>query len=700
MSLSVRAFFSACCASIGLFLATGCGISATPNSSASVTSLALIHGKMHGGQQPVSGGSIQLYAASATANQGASTALLASPVTSDSGGNFSITGLYTCPSSDALVYLVGTGGNPGLPGTVNNPGIAMMSLLGTCSSVAANAATMFVDVDELTTVVAVQALAPFMTDYAHVGSAPTSVNGVGGAFDTATSEIDFATGQFQGGPNLDLTETTLDTLANIIAACINTAGGTGPCATLYANTGGTSNTISAALQMVKAPGQNTATLYNLITANPPFQPYFTSVPSDFTTSVGYTIPAFVQGGTVDSNGHIWLYYGGYNYDTASDTSTDSAGYIVVYDNNFNQLFTVNPGTGGLYYPDSFSPDASGHVFAINANNTISEFGSNGAALSPAAGWPSGSVSTFSPTGPGNNYIYNPNQSGPIAVDALGNIWGANPYASTNCYFELNSAGMNITPAGTFCTASGVSSFDTAVVDGMGSAWALGYSTIAKVNAAGMLAATAPTSQGCFYPQSSATTTTAREAVTVDLLYDRVNNRVWGVSQTGAGTISDAGAAVFCDYGAASLPVLPKYGSPTTTPGAAYSGGSLLIGNSALDGAGNLWFVTGGVSATGVVGSGAGKFTGTATYASYLGEISAAGALVTPYNASNQTYGLQPAGFGANVTAAANNVSVPASGPSVDLLGIDPFGNIWAVDAESYRIIKITGLAVANTVNYQ
>jgi hypothetical protein len=713
MSLPVRAFSVCSCVSaipmttLVLLLATGCGVTRVSDSSVAAALPAVISGRVHGGQQPVSGASIQLYAANTTTNMGASTALLTQPVTSLSDGSFSITGLYSCPASNPLVYIVATGGNPGLGVNATNSSIAMLSLLGSCNTLLTNAATTYIFIDELTTVTGVQALAPFMSDYAHVGSAASSINGVGGAFETATSEIDFSTGMFENGvSDQDLPEVTLNTLADIIGACINTAGGSGPCTTLFAGTGGTSNTIAAALAMATAPGTSTTALYNLITANPPFQPYFTSVPTDFTATVGYTVPSFIQAGTLDSNGQIWLYFGGYDYNTATDTSTDSAGYIAVYDNNFNQLFTVSPGTGGLYYPTGLVPDASGHMFAINANNSISEFSSTGAALSPAAGWPTGLSSTFSPTGAGNNYITNANQGGPIAVDALGNIWGGTPYSSApgSCYFELNSSGSVITPTtGTFCTVTGDTDISTAALDGAGDAWVLGEMSIAKVSAQGGLAATAPTSQGCFYPDSNVYTSSnieqAIEGATQGLAYDHVHGQVWGFSETGAGTITDAGAAVFCQSGSTTLPVLQAYGSTLTTPGAAYSAGSILISNAVLDGAGNLWFVTGGVAAKGVVGSAANTFTGTVNYQAYLGEISSSGALLTPYNASTQTYGLQPAGFGVNATASVTNGSVYPGGNSVALLGVDRFGNIWATDYVSNKLLKITGLAAANTVNY-
>jgi hypothetical protein len=703
MSFPVRALITSSCVSVTLLLVSGCGIGTIISNSGPVTAMTHITGGVHGGQQPVSGSSIQLYAANLTTFQGPSTAMLSTAVTSDANGDFDITGLYTCPSGDAMVYLVATGGNPGLTSGTNNTGIAMMSLLGRCSDVLAAGESMSVWVDEITTVVAVNAMAPFMTDYAHIGSAPSTVNGVAGALETASSEINFSTGNFGVADSyIDLPIDTFNTISDILAACINTAGGAGPCSTLFSTTGA-SDTIGAALQITKNPGDNTQTLYNLITSNAPFQPYFTTVPTDFTATTGFTLPAFVQAGALDSNGHVWIYYGGYTYTPGTDTSTDSPGYITVYDNNFNSLFTISPGTGGLYYPDTLTSDANGNVFAINANNTISEFNSSGGAVSPAGGWPTGVTTTFSPTGSGNGYVNSSNQAGPILADALGNIWGGvgNSSFTGNCYFELNSSGANITPTtGTFCTTEGLYDVDKAAVDGLGNAWALSYLSISQVNAMGNLSATAATSQGCFYPDSLYTSAT-EDYITTNILYDRANNQLWGYSYLGAGAVTDAGVSVFCDSGPTTLPVIAQYSSTSTTPGAPYSAGNLLIDNAVLDGNGNFWFVTGGVAATGVVGSSSGTFTGTASFASWLGEISPSGSLQTPYNTTSQVYGLQPTGFGAQTTATGTNARVllPAA-PSVTLLGVDKFGNIWATDSESYKILKITGLAAANSVNYQ
>ncbi len=339
--------------------------STTPPTTGSTT--LNIAGKVHGGQQPVSGATIQMYEANTTTNQGASTAMLTSTVTTAADGTFSITGDYTCPVSNPLVYIVSTGGNPGLGGTVNNSDLTLMWLLGTCSSLTQFT---FVNINELSTVSSAQALGSFMSDATHVGSSPSNLVGIAGSFATAAATYDYSTGGLPGTtPDLDLPGLTLNTMANILAACVNTSGGTSgdssPCGKLLSLTGGT-DTATAALKMAQSPANNTSQLYALISSSPPFQPYFSSVPSDFSVVVGYNIPANIESGALDSNGDVWLYTAGYTYDTVTDTSTDVQGVITVYDNNFNQLFTISPPTGGVYFPNSMATDTSGNIYAISA----------------------------------------------------------------------------------------------------------------------------------------------------------------------------------------------------------------------------------------------------------------------------------------------------------------------------------------------
>ena len=687
-----------------LVLAAGCSLgkmgapASTPTTGATTLNIA---GKVHGGQQPVSGSTIQLYAANTTTNQGASTPMLTTTVTTAGDGTFSITSDYTCPASNPFVYIVATGGNPGLGGTVNNTDLTMMSLLGTCSSLSSFTNVI---INELSTVASVQALSSFMSDATHVGSSSSNLVGIAGAFATASYTYDFTTGGFDSAA-LGLPEITVNTLANILAACVNTSGGvsgdTSPCGQLLSLSGGT-DTVTAALKMVQSPGHNTSQLYALIVASAPFQPYFTTVPTDFSAAVGYSVPANVQAGTLDSNGNIWLYTGGYSYDTMTDQSTDTQGAIYVYNNSFSEIFSITPPGGGLYYPDGMAGDASGHVYTINANNTVSEFNSAPATLSPSGGWSTGFTSAFTGTGSGNGYVTDASEAGPMTVDALGNMWVSAPSTSiTGCYAELDKTGAIITPASTsaYCTAIGTD-YSAFATDGSGNAWASGYLSIAKVNASGALAATAPTSQSCFYPASDVPLGSgAYYLATVGLLYDHVHNQLWGYSETGAGAITDSGTAVFCDAGSSTIPIIVPYASTSTTPGDPYSAGSLLGTSAVLDGAGNLWFTTGGVAASGTVGSTAGTFNGTVTYSTYLGEISPSGVLLSPFDPSTSTYGYQPAGLGTNVTASSTGGSIATESPSVSLLGVDSSGNIWALDNQTNKLLKISGMATANTVNY-
>ena len=676
--------------SFGFLFLSGCALG-NLNGPPTVSMLPKISGVVHGGQQPVSGATIQLYAANMTTDLGASTPLLTSTVTTGSDGSFSITGDYTCPVTNPPVYLVSTGGNPGLSG--NNTDIVLMASLGLCSKVTSS---MYVVINEFSTVAMAYLVAPFMQDATHIGASPTNFGGMALWFTTAASFNDQPNGLASASSLLGL---ELNTFSDILAACVNTSGGTSgdgsACGKLLQNTGST-DTATAAMEMTQTPSNNATALYGLITATPPFQPYFASVPSNFATTVGFALPANFRAGALDSSGRIWIYTGGWTYDTVNDVSTDAQGVITVYDNNFNQLFTVSPGTGGLYYPDSMAADSSGHVFAVNANNTISEFNSSGGAISPSGGWSTGVTTVFTGTGSGDLYQTSSMQAGPIKIDAAGNIWGKIQNPVGNCYFEMNSSGTVITPASeTACPTLGPPVVGAGAPDGSGNAWASGSSSIVKVNSSGNVAATAPLSSGCFSAGSS-----SNYPSTTSLAYDRVNGQVWGYSQIGAGVMSDGGTLSFCDATPSTIPTITPPSFSLLTPGNPVSLNGLLIDSAALDGAGNLWFITSGSFATGTATS-ITTFNGTVNFSSWLGEISPSGAVLSPFNAGANTYGYQPTGLGMNVSAnVTGQIAVFSPNSSMGLLGIDNAGNIWALDfTYARRVLKISGLATANTVNY-
>ena len=386
---------------------------------------APLRGAIHGGQQPVSGAVMQLYAANTSGYGLAATPLITRTITSDASGNFSITGTYTCPAATTQVYLTATGGNPGLTGlTGQNPNITMMAALGACGTLVANASTTFISLNEVTTVGSVYALSGFMTGATKVSTSATNTNGLALAFADVNQIVNYATG-FAPGPSLptgaNLPVEKINTLANILSACINTAGGTAGDATVCGKlftaatpAGGTApiDTLSAAINIVQNPSTNVAALYLLSSASPPFQPAMAAIPNDFTLAVNYSVGAFStpSGLAIDAGGNVWvtnsasgtitelthagtLVPGSPFASTASAPSAiaiDATGGAWIASKGSNTLIrmsdagipTATVADGGLNASNSVYIDASGNVFASNSGaNTVSKFNYAGIALS-------------------------------------------------------------------------------------------------------------------------------------------------------------------------------------------------------------------------------------------------------------------------------------------------------------------------------
>jgi len=407
-------------------------------------------GMVHGGQQAVSGAAIQLYAAGATGYGSAATPLLTTPVTSNGAGGFKITGDYTCPSPSTQVYIVATGGNPGLSVGTNNTALSMMSALGSCGNLTSST---FIFIDEVTTVASVYSLAPFMSagGGARLGTTSTNSLGLANAFATVNNLVNTANGTAPG-PNLPSGATAptaeLNALADILALCVNSNGLTGECSTLFTlstpNGGSTpTNTIDALLNIAQNPGQNLSALFSLVTATAPFQPALAAVPNDWTLCIKYTggglnAPKSVA---VDASGNIWLANGGANslskFSTTGSPVSGSSGYT----------------GGGLRAPWGLAVDPSGNIWAsdpIGQNNgALSKFSSTGSAISGSAGY----------TGGGLNDPYG------IAINGTGIVWTAN--VSTTSAFQNNGSAQSGSPHG----PGGTHNYYNIAIDGSGNVWA-------------------------------------------------------------------------------------------------------------------------------------------------------------------------------------------------------------------------------------
>ena len=276
--------------SILLLTLCGCAVAPVADTSARVPMAgAQFSAELHGGQQAISGASIQLYAVSDVAVGQPSTPLLFPVPVSNAKGYLTLPP-YTCPSAGTLVYLTGSQGNPGLGAGANNPNLDLMVALGPCGNLTP---TTFVALNELTTVASVFSLAPFASSATSIGSSPSAAPELAAAFAQINELVNTARGSIPG-PNLPAgytaPTTQLTTLADILAPCINSAGGSAgdgsACGTLFANAHvpnepAPTDTIVAALNMARNPLLNVAPLFGLVSSTSPYQPTLSSAPFDW-----------------------------------------------------------------------------------------------------------------------------------------------------------------------------------------------------------------------------------------------------------------------------------------------------------------------------------------------------------------------------------------------------------------------------------
>jgi hypothetical protein len=442
---------------------SGCSLNVTsaPTADAGLA----IQGKVFGGQQPIAGAQVYLFAANtgvftpnANGYGNASVSLLNSAtgttldtsggptngdyyVTTGTGGAFSITSDYTC-TANTQVYVYALGGNSG-SGT--NTASGLMAVLGNCPS-GGNflAATPFIAVNEVSTIAAAFALAGFATDATHVSSSGTALAQIGiqNAFANAANLADIPTATALAtipAGNGTVPQATINTLADILAACVNSTGAVTAtptptaCYTLFTSalSGGTTgsqptDTATAAINIAHNPGANITTLCGLQTATPPFLPdlSFTGLgyPTDFNLAI-----AFTGGGYANNNGGVVAIDGSGNAWVANIFGSTLS--------EFSPLGAALSGTngytgGGLSGPAAIAIDLLGNVWTANTgDNSISKFSSTGTAISGTNGY----------TGGGLFQAYS------IAVDASDNIW----LADGSAVAKFSNAGVAISPAGAY-----------------------------------------------------------------------------------------------------------------------------------------------------------------------------------------------------------------------------------------------------------
>jgi streptogramin lyase len=263
-----------------------------------------------------------------------------------------------------------------------------------------------------------------MSSASALGTSSTNVAGLTRAFASVHKLVNTTTGTAPGDllPTGAIAPTVeINTLADLIAVCVNTTGDTGsgtPCHqlfTLVTPAGGTAptDTVGAALAIAKNPTLNVASLFKLLPASNPFQPILTAAPTDWTLAINYT-GSFNKPATtsIDSSGNIWVANSG-NNTVAVLAQTGSPAVSTPLLGN------------GLATPASIAIDTSGNAWVANSTAaTLSAFTATG---TPLTGSPFTSNGLSQPVS--------------LAFDATGNLWVAN--SGNDSILELSSTGTPI-----------------------------------------------------------------------------------------------------------------------------------------------------------------------------------------------------------------------------------------------------------------
>jgi len=440
LSSSPFKFLAALAAALVPVALTGCAGMVTTASDTNAFSVAgTTSGQLHGGNQPVSGSTVKLYAVGTTGYGSAGTLLATTTSANDGYGSFSFSQVtsgatgpagssYVCPTSNTLIYIIASGGNTVGTGNNNNSAAVFLAALGACST----SANGFFDVNEVSTAASVAALAQYINPgtstpgSATIGSPNTAQAKVGltNAFATIPNLINVATGTALStltltGTNPSVSGTTvtvtpetgkINSIANVLTACVNNATSAGAgCTTLFSNAtppspaltsqpAATFNTAVDTLQanyyMATNPTDgstaNLTNLYNLTAAVAPFQPALTAQPTDWTV--------------------------GLLYNAGTSTCTGAAsGKFIFY------AYQVRSDAGGNIWISSNGPVVGGSQTVPENISQVSPTGVPMACVTPSA---TGGVYTG------------------LTIDTSGNVWAA---SHAGGIYKINSSTLSVTP---------------------------------------------------------------------------------------------------------------------------------------------------------------------------------------------------------------------------------------------------------------
>ena len=380
-------------------LMSGCSAKFVPSAvQPNETPIGNIQGSVHGGQAPITGAQIYLFAAGTGGYGTSATSLIRSTapnafedgngnyyVLTDGNGNFALGGDYTC-TEGTQVYAVAVGGNPGMGGTVNNTAIVQMAGLAQCPA-AGNLAAQVprLTINEITTVAFAYAMGGFgsnafniSSNAAHsAGSATAIANAMANANNIVNVQWGLPQTAANGNLNSVIPQAKLYSLANILATCVNTSSSSSSsCTSLFSAAQSSTGVVAtdeanAIFNIVHNPA-NTSTspsrvdsIWNLTPATPAFPGALSSEPSDWTMPVIYG--GLVSQPGVDTNNKIIS--GPYNI------AFDANGNAWIGD-RVKGVVEVGPQGAAHTYNDSFGMVKGVAVSPADGTIWVSDYGNS------------------------------------------------------------------------------------------------------------------------------------------------------------------------------------------------------------------------------------------------------------------------------------------------------------------------------------
>lgn len=558
----------------------------TATGTVTLTISATPSARVLAGTEPVIGATVQIYTAGTAGNGSAPTALLSTPMTTDSAGGFSLAAAsYSCPSDTAITYLLATGGKVGSTSAVTNTGTLLMTSVGACSNLVTTSSLV---INEETTVTAAYAFQQFLTSSGAMGATSTNLSGITLAAGTFANLVDASTGAIPG-VNFPSTGTApiekMNLLANVMNACLIAESPTGTvCSSFYsaATVDGVAptNTLGTILNLAKNPGLDTGPIFTLASALNAYSPQATTQPADWILWCSYSGGGMNNPTTVsiDSTGRVWVasYFAAASLFTNTGSPVFTSGltgnslknsYGGAVDKNdsmwvaneeggpagvgsvsvFTKTGAIGTGSpyssGGLNFPNGVAQDSTGVAWIVDYGNShLTLLDNSGNALSGTSGYTSDQLQF--PVA--------------VAVDSQRRGWLTNQGDKT--VTRISADGSNIV---SFTVGSGPSGV---AVDANDNVWTANYygDTLGLISKDGTVlsGSTGFSGAGVSHPQG----------IAVD-----GSGRLWVANHLAAGISEVAGAS-------------------ETTPGQAISGSSgygsdstlLQAYGAAIDQAGNFW----------------------------------------------------------------------------------------------------------------